>query len=232
MKTLPSVSGWGKVVAACLLATGVAAHGAVILAVTGTAQESKWGYVTGQAYTFQWTINASFTDTGDCFFDDSDNYWSDQETSDTPTLSACGGSGLGGAWVRPTSQPGDPYSYIEVFNDRLTVHAGNDGTYGIGLTAGGNAVSVLRAYNVAPAIAFDYPGAFTNPDTYFSAYPGTYPLSPGPEAGIVVGTVDAEYLFFTPSSAQVLIPEASALSLLAAAGLVALAVRRLERPLD
>ncbi|MBU1694507.1 MAG: hypothetical protein KKC51_11155 [Verrucomicrobia bacterium] len=202
--------------AALVIMLGVA-RADVVFSVTGTANESKWGYVNGQSYTFYWTLNPSFSETPYCSFSDTINLWADETVSDTPTFTDCGGDGLTGEWVRPTAGEGDPYSSVQV-NDvsghEVSLLADMDANYGIGLQAGGNDLRTLVAYGLNPGITFSFPESYTNPSAYFVNYSGTHALSQGT---ILLWTTNNQSLAFSAGSLSI-IPEPTAGLLLLLAG--------------
>jgi hypothetical protein len=191
------------------------AHGAaqVVFTITGTADATAAGYNVSQSYTFVFTTTVNHaSNIHSAFFLGSENAWRDENTGTSTNLFASiGGTGLAGTFVRPTSSASAPFSFIRndsFFPTTLELHAGNDAGGSIGLgTPDTSVVGKIHAI-VSGLPTFAFPGSYSTPETYFSAYTGT-DLS-------VAGSITlynpggAAIATFTPTQAMIAIPEPSA----------------------
>ena len=206
---------------------GTASANPISFTLTGTADNSLYGYVSGQSYSFTWVVNSGFTDNGSSWFIGDDNFWNEELVSESPIFTDVRGDGLSGSWQRPTGAEDDPYSNLRAFFDgdqRLSLYAGTDASGGsIGLLANGAAVSAVRGDVYMDSI-FSFPGSYTDPNVYFGGLTGTYAPTAG---GLAIYTVGGGPMSFTATSVTIsAVPEPST-ALLGVLGLVTpLALRR------
>jgi hypothetical protein len=209
---------------------GTAQAASTSFSVTGTAQNTLYGYTNGQSYTFNWIVNSGFTNNGSSYFAsgvDLENYWADENTNQAPVITAVSGDGLTGTYVRPTVGWDDPYSAIDVWFHygvtNLTLSVANDAYQSIGLQANGTDIRWIEASDLYIGDIWSFPGSYTDPNVYFAAFTGTYT----PTAGdIMLIPVSGDVLHFTPTSLTIsTIPEPST-ALLTALGLAVLVIRR------
>ncbi len=206
---------------------GTATDFSAQFSLTGWANDTLYGYTNGLSYTFYWIVNSSFTNNDMSGFISTENYWADTRTDQAPIFSGAGGDGLTGSWQRPVIGQFDPYSFITVSSDRgyhaLTLLAGNDAGYSVGLQANGTGVYGLWAYALEIGDIFSFPMSYTNPNNYFAGLTGTYAVASG---SFTLQTVGTGALTFTPASLTIsTIPEPST-GLLTGLGLVVLLFRR------
>lgn len=160
----------------CLLATS--ACGQVWFTVTATANDNNLGYGLGQSYNFAFTTGSSFANTSSSsFLAGTRNLWSEEVTSDDQLWASIGGSGLGGSFVRPTSLSTDPSSAVRINSPNELLLAVGTNAFGgtIGLTTpNGSAINGIEFLVTLDSATFVFPGAHTEPNSYFSNYYGTY----------------------------------------------------------
>jgi hypothetical protein len=158
--------------AALLAALAVPASGQISFTYTTTADSTRFGYNSGQTYTFVFNTARSFNDT-----------WVDSSPSHQPLWTSIGGTGLSGAYQRPANPQavlsggefeGDWYLYAGSNNDAplgITTPSGSP-IWGLFLlTFGGTLPSSLYSP--------EYIEPFNADTGYFSSYFGTYSVAGG-----------------------------------------------------
>lgn len=203
---------------------------AIQISFTGTATSDNYGYIAGESYTFDFTVNSAFTETSYSAFDGTMNYWVDEFVSDTPIFTDVSGDGMTGSWQRPVAAEGDPWNNIETRTwtgqPELAVIASNDGDYPIGLQIGGVDVESVTAMARIGNI-FSFPGTYTNPAAYFAGLTGTYPAN---GEYLFIYTVNPQVMGFSINSVTIgVIPEPATAALMACAGWALLMRRRRPR---
>jgi len=211
---------------ASFLAFACSARAQVVFTMTGTANQTKFGYTTNQSYTFVFTTGVSFV-TGTSLFTTSYNRWYEERTSDSQLWSSITGTGVTGDFVRPVAQSTDPYSFLRTTDsgasDQLDLRVDAEGTADVNIGLRGPDNTTALGYVAAQLYPtnFAFPGTESQPTSYFSSYLGTYSLSSG---SITVGRSADQYdvASFTPTSVTIAaVPEPSTHAALA--GLAALA---------
>lgn len=193
--------------------------------VTGTATSTSSGYNIGQPYTFVFTLGPSFQDNGTTYYYSNRNLWSEETTGDNQLWATITGTGVTGAFIRPTALSTDPYSMLRTWDggaaDELMMRVDADTTTDIGLkTPGGQAVSHVVA-NMTGVTNFAFTSTYTQPTTYFSAYLGNY--VPASTVEMAVGLSTGATVGFTATGVTIAaVPEPSAYSIVA--GMIVLAL--------
>lgn len=192
--------------------------------LTGTADSTKFGYTSGQSYSFSWIMNSGFTNNVNCIFSDTENLWTEEFVDRAPIFTDVRGDGLTGTWQRPVLSEGDPLSYVDVMKadgtHYLQLLASNDSDYSIGLTAGGTDIQIVNG-KVEMTNSFSYPQSYTDPGVYFAGHVGTYTPVSGFIELVNVGRTDG--ILFTATSVNIsAIPEPSTTVLVAFGGVAAL----------
>jgi hypothetical protein len=202
----------------------------VMFTVTGTADSTAEGYLSGQSYTFTYITFPSYPNTESSVFSDTTNAWSEETTDDSQLWSALSGDGLTGSLVRPVSTFFAPYSYINV-SDSFSVFAGSDSDEAIGLlTPEGNPIGGLYMNIIGGDLpAFVHDESYHDVMDYFSAYEGSYT----PDAGFfniyTPGVFSDPIISFTVTNATItVVPEPSTYALLGL-GLASVALLRRRR---
>lgn len=227
-----SLNQWFKTVVVAIALTtlstvaGTAGDFSIQFSLTGTADSSQYGYISGQSYTFNWIVNSGFMNNASSQFTANNNFWTDEFVSQAPIFSDLSGDGLTGSWQRPVLNEVDPYSYINVWYNHgthtLILLAANDSDYSIGLQANGTNVWGMDAF-IQIGNIFNFPASYTDPNDYFASFTGTYTPN---NSTMWLYPVIGSSLTFTPTSLSIsTIPEPST-ALLTGLGLVALFFRR------
>lgn len=212
-----------------LLAAG-SVYANIVVSVTGTANNTEMGYTSGQSYTFTWVLNAGYTGSSFDNFTEEVNFWDAEHISDPLLWTSVSGDGLAGSYSRPYVDAWAPYDVMKADAFGLALTAANDfiGTAdSMGLTANGEEVLDMTAYDLNIG-AIDYSEtSFVNPAAWLNSYVGTFAQSSGVMRliGESAGTV-----YFTPTSVTIAaIPEpASAMMLIFGAG-VGMVIHRARR---
>ena len=199
-----------------LAGSALVAPAQVTFNVTATADSTGFGYTAGQTvhFIFQ-TTTANISGNAGSGFNASQNYWVEDFTSSVQLFTSVSGTGLAGTFTRPTASSGDPFSVVAAYPpgySQLTLLASAEtGGSSIGLTAGGYAVTSLRADLLDWGQTFTMPGVYTPLATYFASYAGTHALNPG---GYVEFFAAGSPVDFTPTSITIsAVPESSTYAL-------------------
>ncbi len=222
-----------------LLLTAASAQAQIIFTATGTANDTRFGYITGQTYTFSFTTGPSFANNADSYFiAASQNNWTEDFIAEGQLFTSITGPNLTGTLTQPSSTSGDPYSYIVVVKDYealgadaidLTVTAD---VSDIGLTVNGglSAVKYITVDLSRSGTTFTYAGSYVDPITYFQGFTGTYDPRAGSNSDLLIETVSEGLITFAVDSFTIgpaPVPEPSSYAL--AAGLVVAGVLGLRR---
>jgi hypothetical protein len=200
--------------------------GQVVFTVTATANSSVYGYTAGQSYTFVFTAGSSFGPNGMSAFDSSQNFWLEETTTEDQLWSSVSGTGALGTYVRPTSTSDAPYSNLATYTgNRLVLLAGADiGT--IGVTAPSGSALKRVEFDLTGLTGFAFPGTYSQPNSYFSVYNGSYTPS-GSISGVVVVAGDFTSYGFTVSGVSIgAVPEPATYAALAGVAVLGCALWR------
>jgi hypothetical protein len=156
---------------------------AVAFSVTATANANLYGYESGASYTFGFITSESFLNNASSEFSAESNEWDEEFDTDDSLWGGSFGSGFVGSYVRDISANNTPDSYIETWDDGalddLYFRGGTDAVKNIGLfTPGGQGIRNISF--VFPSLtSFSFPGNWSQPNTYFAAYLGSYAATGG-----------------------------------------------------
>jgi len=177
------------------------------ISVTATAQTTHYGYISGQDYTFNFTINPNFTQ--NLPFSNSGggaNSWFDTSPSNL-LFSQVTGGGLSGTYapsnpfyyISTTTKPKDPFMGVDNMNYGMEIHLGDS----TGLTdSSGHAVHLISATQLVADGTMFKGDAYTDPASYFAAYAGTY-TTPGTRASLIISYGGMDQEAFTPVSTTI-----------------------------
>lgn len=210
----------------------------VVFTLTGTANDNNLGYVMGQTYTFVLTTGASFANTSTSTFLSYRNLWSEQTTTDNQLWANIGGSGLSSGYSRPTSAADAPASSLRAEGppSSLYFYAGTDEFLGtIGLTTpASNVIGGFEFSIEADTTTFSFVGAFTEMNSFFPAYNGTYvPTTPGTGRVFLPNVFSGSQAEFTITSLTInggtAVPEPSSYATLFGIIVMAFVIRQRRR---
>lgn len=227
--------------AVALLGLAHLASAQTTFTLTTNALSTTDGYITGNSYTFVFTLGSGSSFSG-AYTTDRTSF-QDESTADNQLWSSVGGTGLLGTYARAVGNLYDPFNIAGAelppnnANQSLYLVAGTDAivTPTIGVTAlSGTALSwievnivdtVLPSWTMAPS--------GTAPSTFFASYAGTYTgFTPDDDYVALYSAADGQRLLYfeVTSLAISAVPEPStyaALVGLAALGFVAWRRRQL-----
>lgn len=210
-------------IALCIFALAIKAQADLItFSVTGTANSTSLGYVSGESYTFHWVLDSSYNEPGS--FSATENFWGEFVAEDDNLYLSLSGDGLTGTLTRPTDPWSSVFTGIYSGQQELWTWTATDSGNDLGLTVDGKNLSMLYA-QVRVADMFDFTQTPMTPSAYFASYGGTYAALSGGE--IFLRVANNEELYFTPSSVTItVVPEPGTLGLLSLGGLTLLLRRR------
>ncbi|MBS0633396.1 MAG: PEP-CTERM sorting domain-containing protein [Verrucomicrobia bacterium] len=227
---------------ALLLGLTAAARAQVTFTFTTTApgNASAYGYTDGASYTFAFTMVGDYPENPDAFYSSGGHYWVDESLSrDDNIFTAINGSGLAGAYVRPTYSDEAPLAYVYILDVGSPLWfisaTSNDSGMPLGLlTPLGTSITNIIASASSGLPVTPHPEIYITPEDYFAPFAGTYNSIGG---NLQLDFDDAGNLEFLISSLTISVgtptpvPEpATTAALLGAAGLaVALGLRRRNR---
>jgi hypothetical protein len=203
----------------------------ITINVTAKALGPDFGYQQDDIATFVFTLNPGdfSSNVSGNFFSSANNRWGDEAVSELPTFTNVTGTGLGGAWVRPTLNTNDPYSLLVTVDDGMDdvfgLIAGDDGGYGIGLTAGTHTLGKIQIDATRLGLNFNFTGTYTDPTAYFNSLLGPYVATTGT---LQLWDIDQiAHLSFSVQSVTIgAIPEPSTAASLVGLAALAVATRR------
>ncbi len=211
------------------LVTGSPVAADIQIAVTGTADSTDLGYLSGQSYTFTWTISDGYSGSSNDSFNSTSNSWYAEVTSDPILYGSLSGDGLVGTYSRVSGTPGAPWEYATAEAPAgnpmtLDLFIGNDDAPNSnhGLTVNGTDLRYIDASSIEIIDSFAFPESFTNPASYFSSYAGTYAAENG---WISVVDTNWDMVDFTVTNVTIT-PEPATMSLLALGGMAILKRRK------
>lgn len=163
---------------AALLAVVPAARGQLVFNLTGTATSTSYGYTSGQAVTFTFTVPSHFPNTTSSVFDGSVNIWREGSGTDPQLFTAITGSFMG-AFTRP-AQPSSVLAAIASYS-ALEITVGSNSDMGV-FTPSNDPVLSIGAQLFGPAgdpLGFTASGAYSDPESYFAGFLGSHAIDPG-----------------------------------------------------
>jgi hypothetical protein len=219
--------------AALAIFTAASASAQTTFTVTATANATGNNYIQSQSYTFVITSGASFASNDNDDFSASGSYWYEYDsTNEDQMVTALGGTGLNGTYVRPTPANWNELS-VESTSIRFRVGPDSNNPMGITKLDGSNVRTVY--FNINSGVSFTPSDTYVEPfgpTGYFSAYVGSS------AAGGTLSITDfsSNYNYFTVTNLAIAVsavPEPSTYA--AFAGIVVLgfvAYRRRQRTVN
>lgn len=169
---------WGALVVASLF--GVSAQAAVTFTITGTANQTAFGYTEGQAVTFTFVTNDAFTGTHN-FEENLTSWYEDGEVEGTQLWASIAGTGLTGAYSSVPTQAsisvGDA-NPSDGFTDEFIYLGAMANSYedGVGLfMPNGEAISWIPFGLLVVGTEDSHVTSYIDIMTYFSEFAGNYP---------------------------------------------------------
>ncbi len=221
MKILSTIA----VTCAALVLASTASAINVTLTFIGTSDTTNFGYTSGQNVSFSIVLNDAVMTT-QTFASDLAVFQDELVSANNDIFSSISGTGLTGAWVRPTLNEGDPYSRVSYSSSgNLYFIADTDGDYGMGLSVSGTELTRINFNVTLTDFAPSGLDSTTNPCTFLSSYAGTYDVS-----DTVRVDINGVLNLFTFSQVQIsAVPEPSQTAAFAGLGVLALAAWRRRR---
>ncbi len=195
-----------------------------VFTITATADSTGVGYTATQAYTFVFNSGASFSSNANDYFNSSESFWAEYTTGNDQLWTSLGGTGLSGAYSRPSPI----WNELDVHSSYMTLRAGPDsGTFGVTRldAADLNVVYALINSGLSFTPSATYVEPF-GPSGYFSNYISSYSAGGTVDIRDTVGT----HTYFTITNLSIsaaAIPEPSTYAALA--GITALGLVVLRR---
>ncbi len=208
----------------------------VVFTVHATANGDALGYLEGQSYSFTFTLNNSFGNSGSSVFNATRNSWQEEFIADGPLWLDVDGGGLGGGYSLSDNAEDAPSAMLRV-NDpgEFILSVGTNAFLGnIGLTApDASDVAGIEFVLLIDTTGFAFPGSYSAPGGYFAGLEGTHPAT-GVGTARVFGPVvfsgsQAEFTFTSLTISAAAIPEPSSAAVLAGLGACALVNTRRRR---
>jgi hypothetical protein len=196
-----------------LVVTAISQAELVQVSLTGTAQTTEMGYTAGQSYTFNWTVNDSYTQTVNDQFPHNGNSWKVESLTEKPLWTSVSGDGLTGTYSQPSGFNA-PHESLEINFLGLNILAGNDDPSGSSMGLMVDGIEVREFY----ASELDIPGldysntSYVDPAIWLADYAGVHNLSTG---SLRILDEPFNNIVFTPTSATIeVIPEPNSVALL------------------
>lgn len=163
---------------AALLAAVPAVRGQVVFNFTGTAASTSYGYTSGQAVTFTFTLDSHFPNTTSSAFDGSANIWVEGSGTDPQLFTAITGS-FTGTFTRPAAPQSLLATTVGIGDLEITVES----NYDMGVfTLSNDPVRRFAAQLFGPVgdpLSFTASGNYSDPASYFAGFLGSHAIDPG-----------------------------------------------------
>lgn len=148
----------------------------VTLTFTGTVHEELLDFEEDQPVSYSFVINDASFQHGE-FSNTEVNFFDETLSTDVDLWSSISGTGLTGAWARPSGNEDAPYSYLRYRSDGLLTLSASADSGTNGLSANGYDLYIIKFAVVLSGFSPVSLNSTDNACTYLSDYLGTYAVS-------------------------------------------------------